>query len=81
MTAAIDVDDRAWFWDSQSQASNNVLNLNTFPTLTKQMRHKKVKKVFAGRNLIFALGDDVQQTKPEDETEQRSTNANSRTDL
>ena len=81
MTAAIDVDERAWFWDSQSQASNNVLNLNTFPTLTKQMRHKKVKKVFAGRNLIFALGDDVQQAKPEDETEQRSTNANSRTDL
>ena len=59
MTAAIDVDDKAWFWDSQSEASNNVLSLHTYPAIIKQMRSKKVKKVFAGRNLIFALGEDV----------------------
>ena len=59
MSAAIDSDERAWFWDSQSQASNNLLALSTYPALIKTMRNKKVKKVFAGRNLVFALGEDV----------------------
>lgn len=67
MTAAIDTDERAWFWDSQSQASNNLLALSTYPSLIKTMRHKRVKQVFAGRNLVFALGEDVHHNQAEPE--------------
>ena len=59
MTAAIDTEERAWFWDSQSQASNNLLALSTYPSLIKTMRNKRAKQVFAGRNLVFALGEEV----------------------
>lgn len=61
MTAAVDSDGQAWYWHTQLDAQGqNVMRLEPRPTVIRQMRKRKVKKVFAGKDLVFALGDDVQ---------------------
>lgn len=35
------------------------MKLPAYPTVIKQMKRRLVKKVVAGKDLVFALGDDV----------------------
>ena len=45
------------------------------------MRNKKVKKVFAGRNLVFALGEDVHNSQVETEKQRVQKAQSSRLEL
>ena len=63
VTAAVDVDEQAWYWHNQLEAqTSNLMKLPAFPTVVRQMKRRQVKKIFAGKDLVFALGDDVNNT-------------------
>ena len=60
VTAAIDCDAQAWYWHTQLDVeTQNLMKLTAYPVVIRQMRRRAIAKVFAGKDLVFALGDDV----------------------
>ena len=60
MTAAIDIDEQAWYWHTQLEVeTQNAMRLPSYPSVLRQMRKRQIKQVIAGKDLVFALGEDV----------------------
>lgn len=61
ITAMVDESNKLHVWEANSSPDDqSVLELQNFPTLIRSLRHRSIRQVFVGKDIMFALGEDMQ---------------------